>query len=170
MRDMSETIASAGWKHTLPHWAVVVLMALLIPFLTRHTEKPGEFYPFSNYPMYSSFEPETYYVYVTDGQDQPVAMGITFGIAASDVKKAFDRKLDAAKKAVGGKVRKANLPLETQAQAGREVLDWLKDNAPNEQKPRIAKLHALRLYRMDLKYDGSTLVKTPRQVGEVTAQ
>lgn len=167
---MSETIRhQTTWKDTLPHWAVVVLMALVIPFLTRKTDKPGEFYPFSNYPMYSSFEAETYYVYVTDGGDQPVAMGKVFGVPASDVKKAFDRKLDAAKKASGGKVRKANLPLEVQAAAGSEVLEWLKANAPNDQKPGIAKLGALRLYRMDIRYDGSTLVKTPRRVGEVVA-
>jgi len=167
---MSEHIENQfRWTDTAPHWAVVVLMALLIPFLTRHTDKPGEFYPFSNYPMYSSFEAETYYVYVTDGTDKPVAMGTVFGVPASDVKKAFDRKLDAAKKAAGGKVRKANLPIEMQAAAGREVLEWLKANAPNDQKPGIARLGAIRLYRMDLKYDHSTLVKTPRQVGEVVA-
>jgi hypothetical protein len=158
------------WTDTIPHWAVVVLMALLIPLLTRHTDKPGEFYPFSNYPMYSSFEPETYYVYVTDGADTPVAMGRVFGIAASDVKKAFDRKLDAAKKTSGGKTRKSTLPIETQAAAGREVLEWLKANAPNEQKPVITRLGSIRLYRMDLKYDGRRLAKTPRQVGEVSAQ
>lgn len=168
---MSESTADNWkWGAFAPHWAVVVLMALVIPFLTRNTDKPGEFYPFSNYPMYSSFEPETYYVYVTDGADKPVAMGIRFGIASSDVKKMFDRKLNDAKKAVGGKVRKSDLPPEVQSEAGREVLKWLQANAPAPQKAAIAALGVLRLYRMDLKYDGDKLTKTPRQVGEVTTR
>jgi hypothetical protein len=92
------------WTWTAPHWAVVILMGLLIPLLTARTEKPGEFYPFSNYPMYDSFEPATYYVYVTDGADKPVGIGMTFGVAGSDVKKAFDRKLTEAKTAAKSNV------------------------------------------------------------------
>lgn len=168
---MSEQTAQTWkWGAFAPHWAVVILMGLVIPFLTRNTDKPGEFYPFSNYPMYSSFEPETYYVYVTDGSDKPVAMGKVFGVASSDVKKTFDRKLNDAKKAAGNKVRKADLPMEVQAEAGREVLKWLQANAPVPQRPGIAALGVIRLYRMDVKYDGDKLTKTPRQVGEVTTR
>ncbi|MCB1211013.1 MAG: hypothetical protein KDK97_16940, partial [Verrucomicrobiales bacterium] len=46
------------------HWFLVLLMAFVIPALTARTDKPGEFYPFSNFPMYSSFEPATYFVYI----------------------------------------------------------------------------------------------------------
>ena len=47
------------------HWALVLLMGAVIPLITAKTDKPGEFYPFSNFPMYSSFEPDTYHVYIT---------------------------------------------------------------------------------------------------------
>ncbi len=164
MSDNSQPICR--WA-MLPHWLTVGLMGLLVPLLTAWTKKPGEFYPFSNFLMYSSFEPETYYVFVTDGADKPVAIGRVFGVASSDVKKTFDAKLKEAKAKAGGKVRKSELPLETQAQAGGEVLLWLKGVSPVDQREGIAKLGALRLHRVDLLFANGALTKKARQVGEV---
>jgi hypothetical protein len=155
------------WTWTAPHWAVVILMGLLIPLLTARTEKPGEFYPFSNYPMYDSFEPATYYVYVTDGADKPIGMGMTFGVAGSDVKKAFDRKLTEAKTAAKSKVKKADLPLEMQVAAGVGVLEWLKSITQPSQQPVIKAAGKLRLHRVDITFKKGELSKTTRAVGEV---
>jgi hypothetical protein len=167
---MTDTVDSPHWTWTTPHWAVVLLMALVIPWLTRKTDKPGEFYPFSNYPMYSSFEPETYYVYVTDGTDKPLPMGVRFGVAASEVKKAFDRKLMEAKKAAGGKVRKADLPPEVQAAAGQAVLEWLQSVAPVAQREAVHALGTLRLHRVDVSFKDDALAKQKRQVAEVAVK
>jgi hypothetical protein len=142
-------------------------MAILVPILTARTEKPGEFYPFSNYPMYDSFEDETYYVKVTDGQDQIVPVGAVFGTTGSEVKKVFDRKLLAAKKASGGKVKKADLPPEVQQKAAVETLEWLRANAPLAQKTKIDALHTLRLHRVDLQLINSKVQRTSKPTGEV---
>lgn len=140
-------------------------MAVIIPFLTRHTEKPGEFYPFSNFPMYSRFAPDTYYVYVTDLQDKPVAVGMTFGTAISNVKKAYDRKLTNSKKEAGGKGRKMDLPAEIKRVAADDVLHWLTDNATD---PNIVKAHGgLRLHEVNVMYRDGRVSKTERQVGEI---
>ncbi|MBL9117229.1 MAG: hypothetical protein JNJ83_19640 [Verrucomicrobiaceae bacterium] len=155
------------FRELAPHWAVVVLMAILIPALTAKTEKPGEFYPFSNYPMYDSFEPATYYVKVTDTQDQQVAIGTTFGIASSDVKKAFDRKLIAAKAASGGKIKKADLPPEIQQKAAIDVLQWLRTISPPDQKARVDALHGLRLHRVDITLENGDLKRQSKPVGEI---
>lgn len=37
-----------------------------------------ETYPFSHFPMYSRFHPRTWYVYVTDAEDAPLATKPTF--------------------------------------------------------------------------------------------
>ncbi len=147
------------------HWALVVLMAFVIPLLTRSTEKPGEFYPFSNFPMYSSFEPDTYYVFVTDLNDQPVAVGPAFGIAISNVKKAYDRKLGVLKQEAGGKGKRASLPLEKRRIAADEVLRWLTENAPDQ---NAVKAHGgLRLHQADIVFKDQHISKTSTQVGEI---
>lgn len=147
------------------HWALVLLMAVIIPVLTMHTEKPGEFYPFSNFPMYSRFAPDTYYVYVTDLQDKPIAVGMTFGTAISNVKKAYDRKLINLKKEAGGKGRKADLSAEVKRVAADEVLHWLADNAPSK---NLVKTHAgLRLFEVNVTYRDGHVSKSGRQVGEI---
>ena len=147
------------------HWVLVVLMAFVIPFLTRSTEKPGEFYPFSNFPMYSRFSPETYYVFVSDIENQPVAVGPAFGIAISNVKKAYDRKLTNLKKEAGGKGKKADLPAEKKRMAADEVLHWLTENAPD---PAAIKARSgLRLHEVTIVFKEGRVSKTQSQVGEV---
>lgn len=156
------------WLRSQPfrfHWALVLLMAVIIPVLTKHTEKPGEFYPFSNFPMYSRFAPDTYYVYVTDLQDKPIAVGMTFGTAISNVKKAYDRKLINLKKEAGGKGRKADLPAEVKRVAADEVLHWLADNAPSKE---LVKSHTgLRLVEVNVTYRDGHVSKSGHQVGEI---
>ena len=147
------------------HWGLVLLMAVVIPFLTRHTEKPGEFYPFSNFPMYSRFSPDTYYVYVTDLMDQPIPVGSTFGTAISNVKKAYDRKLTNLKKDSGAKAKKADLPLEVKRVAADEVLHWLTENAPN--KDAVKTRGGLRLHEVNVTWRDGRVSKSGRQVGEI---
>lgn len=147
------------------HWVLVVLMAFVIPLATSKTEKPGEFYPFSNFPMYSRFAPDTYYVFITDLNDNPVAVGTTFNIAISDVKKTYDRKLEALKKSSGSKSRRKELPPELKSRAAVEVLQWLTENA--QQPAPIKALGGIRLHQTDILYEGGRLVKRTGRVGEL---
>lgn len=140
-------------------------MAFVIPALTAHTEKPGEFYPFSNFPMYSRFAPDTYYVYVTDLKNQPVAVGPTFGIAISNVKKAYDRKLTRLKEESGAKLKKVDLPAEMKSLAAGEVLNWLTENAP--QPDAVRALGGIRLHEVTVLYRDGRVSKNEHQVGEV---
>lgn len=147
------------------HWALVLLMAVVIPVLTRRTEKPGEFYPFSNFPMYSRFAPDTYYVFVTDLKDQPIAVGNTFGTAISNVKKVYDRKLTNLKKEAGGKGKKADLPDEVRRIAADEVLHWLADNAHDREA--VKEHGGLRLHQVDVIFKDGRVSKSSHQVGEI---
>lgn len=147
------------------HWTLVVLMAVVIPAATRRTEKPGEFYPFSNFPMYSRFAPETYYVFVTDLKDEPIAVGRTFGTAISNAKKSYDQKLTNLKKKAGGKGRKADLPDEARRVAADEVLRWLAESAPDR---ALVRTHGgLRLHHVDVIFKDGQVSKHSRQVGEI---
>lgn len=50
----------------------------------------GENYPFSNFPMYSSFSSRTYYLCLTDAEGRPIRTK-QFGLSSSGLKKIFDR-------------------------------------------------------------------------------
>ncbi|MDB6075362.1 MAG: hypothetical protein JWO89_3002, partial [Verrucomicrobiaceae bacterium] len=114
----------------LYHWSLVVVMALVVPLLTRKSDKPGEFYPFSNFPMYSRFEPQTYYVYVRDLKGGPVSVAALFGTSITNVKKVYDNKLTGLKKKSGPGIKKADLSNEDRSQAASETLQCLVSIAP----------------------------------------
>lgn len=148
------------------HWALVLLMVAIIPLITAKTDKPGEFYPFSNFPMYSSFEPDTYLVYITDLEDKPLAISPVFGTSASDIKKTYDRKLGELKPRAPKGMRKANLPAPLKQEAAMETLAALvKRISPS---PHLIGKTGLRLHQVDIHYDGDLLTQRSTPVGQIT--
>ena len=71
-----------GWTRRTRYQCLLVMVLLCL--LLR------ESYPFSNFPMYSSFSRQTYYLYLTDADGQPLKTP-EFGLPASGLKKIFDR-------------------------------------------------------------------------------
>ena len=168
------------WFLCLPHkfhWFFVLLTGVLVPFLTRHNPDPkqhGEWYPFSNFPMYSSFEDTAYYVYVTDLEDKPVALMPTFGNWGSGVKKAYDRflkeeikrlKAEAEKRGEKYRTRIAQMPGEECRPAGDETLKQLLDGARNQEQLRGSP--GFRLYQVDITLEDGQIVQRKKRVGEV---
>jgi hypothetical protein len=155
--------------HRLPfrfHWALVILMGAVIPLITRKTAKPGEFYPFSNFPMYSSFEPNTYLVFITDLEDKPLPISTVFATSASDIKKIYDRKLGELKPRAPKGTRKVNLPAPLKKEAADATLTALvKRISPS---PSLAGKPGLRLHQVDILYDGDQLTQRTTQVGEIS--
>lgn len=148
------------------HWGTVVLMAFLIPWLTRKSDKPGEFYPFSNFPMYASFTPDTYLVYITDENDQPIPIKTSLATAASDVKKTYDRKLNDLKNRAPKGVRRAQLPLPLKNEAANATLEAVVSKV--DPKTKIPGVKALRLYQTDISYREDRLQQSTQRVGEIT--
>jgi hypothetical protein len=165
------TSSAQVWWQRLKRYPLLVLMmlatGLVIPLATRKTQKPGEWYPFSNFPMYSSFDAETYYVYVTDLADKTLPVGQLFGLPISNVKKAYDTNLSALKKETGSKELKSKLAPVYKEEAAVDVLAKLIKNAPVSQRPYISTLSGLRLHQVDVAYDGERIVKTTVPVGEM---
>ncbi|HEY1582511.1 MAG TPA: hypothetical protein VGF73_05390 [Chthoniobacterales bacterium] len=94
-----------------------------------------ENYPFSNFPMFSSFSHKTYFVHLTDAQG--VALGIRqFGLSNSGMKKIFDgyRRKDLKRFVNAGKQR---VPL-AEAAAAQSLLHYL--NGLTKARPATQKL------------------------------
>ncbi len=143
-------------------WGLVLLTAFVIPWAQRGKAKPGEFYPFSNFPMYSSFSPSTYYVYVTDLRDEPVPVTRLTGKVLSNLKKQYDTELKRLKSAAG--VLQAELPVEARREAGEVVLRWL---LPFAREDKLAELDGLRLKEVTITHGDEGIVKDTLDVGEV---
>lgn len=145
-------------------WGMVLLTAFVIPWAQRGQAKPGEFYPFSNFPMYASFTPETYYVYVTDLNDAPVPVTRLTGKVLSNLKKQYDTELKTLKKEMGGSIRQSDLPIEARIKAGEVVLRWL---VPFAHPEPLAKLGGLKLKQVTIRYSEQGITKETVDVGEV---
>ena len=110
----------------------------------------GEQYPFSNFPMYSSFTDRTYYVYLADGADQPVPSVPLVGMSTPTLKKVYDGEVRRALRRL--KVRRQNLTAEQKQAIGAPILSRLRSSAPagDERLPEV-----LRLYQVDIElHDG----------------
>lgn len=167
------------WNLNLPfkfHWFFVVLTALVIPWLTKDLPiaQRGEWYPFSNFPMYSNFEPQAYYVYITDREDKPVGIQPTFGTWPTAVKKAYDLKLkDVVKdlktqaEKAGGKYKKKQIDMTTEEcrPAGDATLKQLIESS---KFPEEVKKHSgYRLYQQDIWLEDGHIKQKPKLVGEI---
>ena len=99
-----------------PMWRVaVVVIALLVI---------GEQFPFSYFPMYSSFDPVADYYYVTNATGEPLASVSVFGTSTANVKKMYRARLRAlvALRGVG-----ENEASEAESrQAGEAMLAYLR--------------------------------------------
>jgi hypothetical protein len=166
-----------AWIPFKLHWFFVFVSGALVPFLTRNhpdAKQHGEWYPFSNFPMYSTFEPTAYYVYVTDLNDKPVALVPTFGNWGSGVKKTYDQFLKAEVKrlkeqatASGTKYRKRLVEMsgEECRPAGDATLKQLRETSKAQEEVR--KYPGFRLYQVDITLDDGKIVKRDKLVGEV---
>lgn len=159
------------------HWFLVFVSGALVPWLTRNhpdAKQHGEWYPFSNFPMYSTFEPTAYYVYVTDLNDKPVALVPTFGNWGSGVKKTYDQYLKAEVKRLkdqavkaGGKYRKRLVEMsgEECRPAGDATLKQIRDTS--KEQAEVQKHAGFRLYQVDITLEKGSIVKKEKLVGEV---
>jgi hypothetical protein len=84
----------------------------------------GEQFPFSYFPMYSSFDPRADYYYVATGAGQPVACVPAFGTSTANVKKMFRTRLRALLATRGAGEAEAT-PAERQT-VGAEMIDYLR--------------------------------------------
>lgn len=166
-----------SWQPFRLHWFFVLLTALVIPWLTRdHPVKAqrGEWYPFSNFPMYSDFEDTAYYVYLTDRDDKPLGIWPTLGSWPTAVKKTYDAllkshiaKLKDAAKAQGGKYSKRIYQMDGEEcrPAGDATLRQMTSTSKFPEE--VAKHAGFRLYQVDITLENGRIVKRTKKVGEI---
>lgn len=76
---------TSRWFGAIPFKLMLLTIALSIAV--------EEFYPFSWFPMFTSLEKKTYYVYVTDGNDTRLAMTDEFGWTGDRLDNFYKQRL-----------------------------------------------------------------------------
>jgi hypothetical protein len=159
------------------HWLFVLIGAVIVPWLTRNNPvqaQHGEWYPFSSFPMYSTFEPTAYYVYITDEADRVVSIWDTFGTWPSALKKSYDARLKdeigrlkTESKRQGKRYSKKIVEMsgEECRPAGDAMLRQLKMTSPNLEKVR--KHQGYRLHQVDITLENGHIVEKTKLVGEI---
>jgi hypothetical protein len=95
------------WLQAWPWFAASIVLGFLIK----------ENFPFSNWPMYSNFQPESGYVYIIDGAGEPIAAAKLFE-SAPRLRRQFDRERKAASLRVReNKQEKSSAEIEREAAA-----------------------------------------------------
>lgn len=146
------------WKR-LP--AKYFLLVLLLCAYFKDTT-----YPFSDFPMYSRLDDVATYVYVTSGNDEPLALDKHFAQRSSNLSKSFRNNLNKKVKARRGK-RKDATPQEIQ-DSGREALAHLEYEG-RARRPEVPRQEVLKLWYVEILRDGNSLREDPVFAGSVTA-
>jgi hypothetical protein len=127
-----------------PIWIGLIILSLCLYQGRRERKyrhkKYQEAFPLSHYPMYSGFDPFDYYVYVADGQGQPLALNTeTGGQKSNALKKIYDKGLES----LPGDLSVRTLTPAQAKPVGEKVLANLVKTYP-----RLAQKPALRLYQV----------------------
>jgi len=130
-----------------------------------------ENFPFSHFPMYSSFSDYSYYVYFTDAQDEPVPILDLSGHKTSGLKKIYDKRLEKDR----DKLEKAGVEIagfrfmtrEQREPAAKYTLQWIYDNTKENRKAALDARRPLRLYHMHLRYEEGKTVEEREFIAEL---
>ena len=114
-----------------------------------------ENYPFSHFPMYSSFSKNTYYVYVEDKNGDPVPIGRLSSLSTYSLRKIYNRRLKELQKEYREadpeyRKRQSEMTLEETEAAAEVALRSLVLNWSNPDSPEFAQLRPLQLCKVDL--------------------
>lgn len=120
-----------------------------------------EFYPLSHFPMYSKFNPNTFYVYLTNENDQSLLVREHFNISVPELKKMFAKRRDMFLKNAGGLLSRE----EAEIKAGELVInDLLRENNIDE----IKEVKKLKIYRVFLSIEDKKVIRDNKFLFEVS--
>jgi len=120
-----------------------------------------ENYPFSNFPMFSSFNGHTYLLYLTDAQGTVVS-STRLGMQTSALKKIFDTQRREELKKTSGSSKAAQAAL-VEHMAGEALLRYI--DRQGSVQPQIQNLlHGLRVQQLTIRLEGHDLVFETRTI------
>ena len=152
-RILRETAARLA---RFPWWCGVMVTVLCLVL--------GEWFPFSDFPMYSRNPDETSVLFVTGEDGVVVPTGHVFGVTSSPLKKVYTRVVADMKAA--GELRHSSELTEGQRRAvAQEVLTFLRRGRANGVK-RAGYEGRLWLHRRSYRLEGGEIRESTELLGE----
>lgn len=119
-----------------------------------------EQFPFSNFPMYSSFGPTTYYLYIADGAAAPIATLTTLGMSTPTLKKVFSTEMRKERARLG--TRAKQLTPEQKEAVGERLLARLRTSPAALQRggeiPPVLRLYEVNISLARGRFDKQTVL------------
>ena len=113
----------------------------------------GENYPFSNFPMYSSFAKNSYYLYLADAAGRPLPT-TRFGMTTPGLKKIFESKRRSLFRVKTGAAKPE--PTAVDKAAGAALLQYL-EALPAVRSQKSSLLHGLQVRRVGIFWQAASL-------------
>ena len=139
-----------------------------VSLITAFSLLVGEFYPFSNFPMYGDPDESENYFYIAeampDGTNEALPVRRLTGITAPKVKKMYKSRLKAhlEERAEAEGVRKVEPTAQDRRKIGLDMLAYLRDQADGRQNQLPGKTSLVEVW---IVYDGETgYSETPETV------
>lgn len=128
----------------------------------------GEFYPISNFPMYTRNGETTRYYYLQAANGDPVPVRDYFQISTSEIKKIYERKLKAWAKEAGK--NRDDISSAERLRLCEETLDHVRSmrrpNSHPEWNHTVDQFEPMRLIRVDLRREESGITRSPVLLNE----
>jgi hypothetical protein len=141
-------------RSTFCRWPVfLVISALCLAF--------GENYPFSNFPMYSSFAKNSYFIYLADAAGRPLATS-RFGLTTPGLKKIFESQRRAYFRASPASREESGTADKT---AGVSLLHYI-EQLPVVQARSRALLRGLQVRRVNILWTKSGITEQTEVVAQ----
>ena len=144
-RDAAVTSLRSG------RWSLLLLFTTICLLMQEQ-------FPFSNFPMYSSFGESTYYVYLADSEGKPFATLPTTGMTTPTLKKVYQTELDKEIRRLRSSRRKLT-PYQKRP-AGERTLAALKNSLWAQQQgagfPAMLRLYEVNIALAGTKFDKRT--------------
>jgi hypothetical protein len=129
----------------------------------------GEFYPLSPFSMYSNPSPVPLRVcYLADGEGEPMPVLWHTGVSPASLTKKYGTHRGEITESIEDGQRPAITDDEIRAEAGREVLRWLRSLSMKRKNRGLTE--PLQLVEIAVSTDGSGLQETSRVVAELEAE
>ena len=168
--SLSDKLHNEEMKKWIPYLRRTPAPALLIATVLCLALQ--ENYPFSDFPMYSSFSSYSYYIYITDSQDNPIPIAEICSIRTSKLKKKYGDYLKDHRKKLekeGVEIKGYQyMTLEQRRLPGEQTLAWLYEACREGAREELYSHRPLRFHQVQLKMQpDKTIRETHLMVAEL---
>lgn len=161
--DFSLTIDFSGLRRWLRHPIAPIFGFCLVSLVA------GEFYPLSPFSMYSNPSPVPLRIcYLTDEEGKPMPVLWHTGVSPASLTKKYGTHRGEIAEAIEEGHRPPMNDVEIRAEAGREVLRWLRGLSMKRKNRELT--GSLQLVEIAVSADGEGLQETSRVVAELEGE